>query len=532
MKILRTRARRAGAAATGRRPGSLRALSAVAAIALLAQPVPAASADEPAAPVADLPVPAVDVTGSDRDLGSSASEVVVSTTTADGPRIRKLRARSAREAATLATALDARPGVEADVNTTYSIPDVPAAATAPKAQPSVDILTEQSLRTTVATLGAEALGAQQWGLMAVNAEAAWAITRGSGAVVAVIDSGVDATHPDLTGRTLPQVDLLADGAIGDPNGHGTAVSGVIAASLDGSGIAGLANEVSILPVRVMDATGTGDAATIATGIVAAVDAGASVVNLSLGGTQPNDVLAAAVQYAVDAGVTVVAAGGNLFAEGNPVTYPAALPGVLGVASLDPDGTSSWFSSEGAFIDLTAPGGDILTTAPGGTWAPSSGTSLAAPFVSAAAALVRVANPRFTKARVDTTLITTALDDSSGNGLDPTYGYGLLQADGAARAAATAPYGLQAPVVGVAVKAVYSYSKLYVNVNPNVGAGYWTFRVQRRRADGTWATLSAWYKTYGTGETRTLDLPRGTYRVKVLAKYGYRAAISARVTLAR
>lgn len=519
------------AAAPTRPRFTRRAVCALALLALLAQPLAPALADENTAG-SELPVAAVDVTGTDRDLAHAGREVVVAETSPHGVRIRKLRAGSARDAARLAAALDARPGVAADVNTTYAIPDVAPSPSAAKPDGALDLAGAASMRIAAASLGSEALGAQQWGLRAVNAEAAWAITQGSGAVVAVVDSGVDATHPDLLGRTAPQLDLLADGAVGDPNGHGTSVAGIIGASLDGAGIAGLANQVTILPVRVMDATGTGDAATIAAGIVAAVDAGAKVVNLSLGGTMPNEILGLAVQYALDAGVTVVAAGGNLFAEGNPVVYPAALPGVLGVASLDADGRSSWFSSEGTFIDLAAPGANILTTVPGGTWEASSGTSMAAPFVSAAAALVRVANPRFSRAKVEAALLTTALDDSSGDGLDPMFGHGLLQADAAARTAATAPYGLQAPAVRVAVKAVSTASKLYVNVNPNVGAGYWTFRVQRRRADGSWATLSAWYKTWGTGETRTLDLGRGTYRVMVYAKYGYRATTSARVSLAR
>ena len=261
--------------------------------------------------------------------------------------------------------------------------------------------------------------------------------------VAVVDSGVDATHPDLAGRVLPQIDLVDDPWTGDPTGHGTHVAGIIAASLDGAGVAGLANEVNILPIRVMDATGSGDFLTIASGIVEAVDQGAKVINLSLGSEYSSDIITVAVGYAVDSGVTVIAAGGNSYAEGNPVEYPAALPGVIGVSSVDRDGLSSVFANSGSYIDIAAPGEAILSTVPGGGWDYLDGTSMAAPFVSATAALVRVANPSLTKAQVDTTLLATARDDADGDGRDNWFGHGILQADQAALTAAHAPGGLQA-----------------------------------------------------------------------------------------
>ena len=143
---------------------------------------------------------------------------------------------------------------------------------------------------------------------------------------------------------------------------------------------------------------------------------------------------------------MVAAGGNGFEQGNPVNYPAASPGVLGVASVGQrtDGASvgkSPFSNTGAYIDIAAPGEQIASTIPGNQWVYKSGTSMAAPFVSAGAALVRAANPTFTKDQVDDALQSTAWDDGSGNGRDDVYGWGLLQADAAALKAAYAPGGL-------------------------------------------------------------------------------------------
>ncbi len=522
-------------------------------LAATAAPTPA-RADESPLPGVTLAVAATDVTTTDTDLGSVAREVVVVSAGPDGPRITKLRTRTAQDARVLAADLEAQPGVAAQVNSVRSAP-APAAdrSGAPARRAShIPGLAPGGLRAAaVPALTGEPMGAQQWGLRAVNAEAAWAITRGSGVTVAVVDSGVDATHPDLVGRILPQIDLVHDGVVGDPDGHGTHVAGIIAAALDGAGSVGLANQVSVLPVRVLDANGSGDDATVGNGITAAVNAGARVINLSLGGEGRSAALERAVQYAVDRGVTVVAAGGNSYETGNPIEYPAALPGVLAVSSLDMDGASSYFSNTGAYIDLTAPGEDILSTVPGAAWAMGSGTSMAAPFVAAAAALVRVANPTLGRTAVDTALLSTALDDSAGDGRDDWFGHGLLQADRAALQAARAAGGLRAPVAPnvpptpkpvasppapkpaplaiVKVKATSGRSKLFVDVNPNKGSGFWTFQVQSKKASGAWKTLKS-YRTKGSAETRTINLKKGTYRVVVAPKYGYRGTTSAQVRL--
>jgi subtilisin family serine protease len=308
------------------------------------------------------------------------------------------------------------------------------------------------------------------------------------------------------------------------------VAGIVAASLDGAGVAGLANEVSIVSVRVLDASGSGDTATIARGILQAVDTGARVVNLSLGGGY-SQVVHSAVQYALDRGVTVVAAGGNQYQEGNPTTYPAAHAGVIGVSAMGPEGHSSWFANTGSYIDIAAPGEDVLSTVPGGRWGYADGTSMAAPFVSAAAALVRAANPTLSRAGVDSVLLATARDDSSGNGRDHLFGEGLLQADRAAAEAAGAAGGLHGPAARVSVWPVSGASKLRVDVDPDRGRGYWSFRVQRKAADGSWRDLRA-YRTAGARERRTLNLRGGSYRVVVKAQHGHRGVTSAEVYLRR
>ena len=367
----------------------------------------AAHAEESTLPGIDLPVPATDVTDTDTNLGSVAREVVVVVDGPDGkPEVRKLKARTQAEAEELATELNAEPGVAASLNRPVEVPTVPSdAGASSKAERSFELTPKASPKSVLA---GEPAGSYQWGLHAVNAEGAWSVTRGSGVIVAVVDTGVDTGHPDLVGQVLTQIDLVGDGATGDPVGHGTHVAGIVAAALDGDGTTGLANQVKVLPVRVLGENG-GDDSTVANGIITSVNAGAKVINLSLGSEEDSPATHSAVQYALDSGVTVVAAAGNEYEEGNPVEYPVAQRGVIGVASIGAQFNSSAFSNAGSYVDVSAPGEDILSTVPGG-WDSFDGTSMAAPFVAATAALVRVANPTLTKAQVDDVLLSTALDD--------------------------------------------------------------------------------------------------------------------------
>lgn len=522
-----------------RRVCGLRPLALCAASVIMAATVGSAAgtatADEPALPGQPVAVPATDVTHSDPSIASTAKEVVVTVSGPAGPQVHKLAAQTPGQARVLAADLDAQSGVIAEVNQVLQAPQDTAAS--PKATAKVPTSAGSARRaaarsTGMRALSAESYGVNQWGLAAVRAESAWQLSRGAGVKVAVIDTGVDASHSDLAGRVAKQINLVPDGATGDPYGHGTHVAGIIAASLDGQGVAGLANEVTILPVRVMDAHGTGDLYTVTEGIYRAVRAGAKVINLSLGTAQPNSQLNAAVKYAVKRGVTVVAAGGNEHESGNRTSYPAALPGVIAVSSVNVEGASSGFANTGSYIDIAAPGEDILSTVPGQNWAEMSGTSMAAPFVSATAALVRMANPKLSRAQVEKMILATAADDTSGNGRDPVFGAGLLRADMATAKAAKAPGGVSSAAAAVTVAAVSADSKLKVDVDPDRRSGSWPFRVQRLADDGSWRMLKGKYRTTGRSQTRTLDLAAGTYRVVVGAKYGLRGATSQEVTLAR
>ncbi len=211
-------------------------------------------------------------------------------------------------------------------------------------------------------------------------------------VVAVLDTGVDPTHPDLVGHLLPGVSFV-DGVAADTdaNGHGTWMAGIVAAATDNDrGIAGVAwSGVSILPVTVLGADGTGRDSDIVQGLVQATDAGADVILMAFSAPGYSTALQAAIDYAWAHGVVVVAATGN---EGlGSATYPAGDRGVIGVASTDRDDLLAPGSNSGPAVFMAAPGVDILTTAAGGGYEAINGTSAAAAEVAGAAAILRAAD---------------------------------------------------------------------------------------------------------------------------------------------
>ena len=276
------------------------------------------------------------------------------------------------------------------------------------------------------TVVSEPYMSEQWGIDAVKAAASWSVTKGAGVTVAVVDTGVDARHEDLAGQVLTGVDLsgrtpVVGGGI-DPNGHGTHVAGIIAAADNGVGGVGVAPEAKILPVRVLDKDGAGYASDVAEGIIYAVDHGALVINLSLGGPIPSSAQEAAIEYAVQKGVTVLAAAGNS-GPGAAPEYPAALPGVIAVAATTPEDQAASFSTRGAYVDIAAPGTMILSSLPGDDYAYESGTSMATPFAAGVAALVRAVD---LSRQVDMLgLLTGTAQDIDAAGVDTATGAGLV-----------------------------------------------------------------------------------------------------------
>lgn len=267
---------------------------------------------------------------------------------------------------------------------------------------------------------------EQWALTRLGAEQVWDVTKGAGVTVAVLDTGV-ATHADLDeSRIRSGADFTDGDADGsgrdDGHGHGTHVTGIINATLNNNtGVAGLAPHAEILPVRVLDSGGSGYWSWVADGITWATDNGADVINMSLGGGD-SEVLEVAVQYAVAAGVTVVAAAGNSRSSGSPVSYPAAYPGVTAVAATTSTDDYASFSNAGNYVDIAAPGAAILSTIATGGYASWSGTSMATPYVAASAALVRSFAPGATDVEA---VLTSTADDLGPAGRDDDFGYGLV-----------------------------------------------------------------------------------------------------------
>ncbi|MEH1127059.1 type VII secretion-associated serine protease mycosin [Micromonospora sp. CPCC 206061] len=269
----------------------------------------------------------------------------------------------------------------------------------------------------------------QWQLSELRATHAWRYSTGASVTVAVIDSGVDGGHPDLAGQVLPGIDLVTGNGDGrtDPVGHGTTVAGLIAGRNDDrDGVMGLAPQAKILPVRVLDADNRyNDALIVAKGVRWAVDNGAKVINLSLGGSGNSPALAAAIDYAFARDVVVVACTGNIAPDApTEVWYPAREPGVIAVTGLERETEGLWSGSiTGSATVLAAPANGLIGARPGGTWK-VQGTSFAAPLVSATAALVRAKWPEMTAATVVNRLIKTA-DDLGAVGRDVRFGYGLV-----------------------------------------------------------------------------------------------------------
>ncbi|MCW6004054.1 type VII secretion-associated serine protease mycosin [Micromonospora sp. CPCC 205371] len=269
----------------------------------------------------------------------------------------------------------------------------------------------------------------QWQLTELRATHAWRYSTGANVTVAVIDSGVDGSHPDLAGQVLPGIDLVTGSGDGrtDAVGHGTTVAGLIAGRNDDrDGVMGLAPQAKILPVRVLDADNRyDDALIVAKGVRWAVDNGAKVINLSLGGSGNSPALAAAIDYAFARDVVVIACTGNVAPDApTEVWYPAREPGVIAVTGLERETEGLWSGSiTGPATVLAAPANGLVGARPGGTWK-VQGTSFAAPLVTATAALVRAKWPEMTAGTVVNRLIKTA-DDLGAVGRDDRFGYGLV-----------------------------------------------------------------------------------------------------------
>ncbi|MEU6472884.1 type VII secretion-associated serine protease mycosin [Streptomyces massasporeus] len=314
------------------------------------------------------------------------------------------------------------------------------------------LLTAGLVLLPAATAHADGIRAQQWALDAMHTEQAWQTTKGRGITVAVLDTGVEADHPDLAGNVLPGKDLVRFGA--EPGDrawarHGTAMAGIIAGHGhgpgDADGVLGIAPEAKILPVRVILEDGDPSRAkarstrgnALAEGIRWAADHGADVINLSLGddsaSAHPEPSEDQAVQYALKKGVVVVASAGNGGEKGDHISYPAAYPGVIAATAVDRAGTRASFSTRRWYATVSAPGVDVVIADPDHKYYEGWGTSAAAAFVSGAAALVKAAHPGLAPAQIKSLLEDTARNAPSG-GRDDSRGFGFVDPAAAIEAA--------------------------------------------------------------------------------------------------
>ncbi len=307
----------------------------------------------------------------------------------------------------------------------------------------------------------------QWNATSIDADKVWSITTGTpGITVAVIDSGVDPDHPDLKDNLLPLIDILNEDGEDDlyrtggteinyggrdGNGHGTHVTGVVGAMINNAkGVAGIAGNVKILPIKAANHEGSTSASIITKSILKAIEKGVKVINLSIGGpkSEGTQALKDTVELAINKGIVFISATGN---ESNrftnfveEVTVPAAYPGVIAVAAFTKFNKVANYSNGGPEVEIAAPGGagrsgegeKIYSTWPTyktyegyragiiGPYAYLSGTSMACPHVSAAAALLLSKEPKLTAQQVRVRLLSTAIDIDA-KGFDTSTGYGKL-----------------------------------------------------------------------------------------------------------
>lgn len=311
--------------------------------------------------------------------------------------------------------------------------------------------------------------ASAWHLPKIGAPAAWDVASGDGITIAILDTGVDSTHPDLAGKIVPGWNFYDNNAnTSDVYGHGTMVAGSAAAMSNNQiGITGVAIDAKIMPVRISDPAGYGSWSIIASALTWSADNGAKVANISYSVSGSTTVQSAA-QYMKNKGGLVVVSAGNSGAE----VITAASNTMLSVSATDSNDVLAGWSSYGAYVDLSAPGVGIWVTTNGGGYGTASGTSFASPVTAAVAAMMFSASPGLTPDNVENLLESTALD-LGGAGWDKYYGYGRVDAAAAVQAAAAArsldtqpPTGsITSPGAGSSVKGIVSVN---VSATDNVG----------------------------------------------------------------
>jgi hypothetical protein len=288
----------------------------------------------------------------------------------------------------------------------------------------------------------------EWNIHKINADEVWPSTSygntGAGINVAIIDTGIDNTHPDLTVRGGVSY-VFGTTSYRDDNGHGTHCAGIVAALNNDVGVVGVAPGANLWAVKVLNSAGSGYISSIVSGIEWSITNKMQVISMSLGSSSDSVTLHAACDKAFNAGIVVVAAAGNSGPGANTVNYPAKYDSVIAVGATDSADTVASFSSRGPEVAVSAPGVSVLSTYRGATYATMSGTSMACPHVAGSAALVLKQAPWLTPAEVKSVLTSTSHAVAIP---DPTaYGSGIVDAFAAVGApqkkAPSAPQNLQA-----------------------------------------------------------------------------------------
>jgi subtilisin family serine protease len=388
---------------------------------------------------------------------------------------------------------------------------------------------------------------QQWDMTRMRVPEAWDVTKGAASVVvAILDTGMDMDHPDLSGSLWRNADEIGgnnkdddnNGYVDDEYGydfagnglfplpgaedswpddtvdHGTHVSGTVAAQQDnGIGITGIAPRCKLMIVKVLGGLlGTGYTSDITEGITYAVDNGAKVINMSLGGTSKSLAEYNALKYAWQHNVFIATAAGNAGDAGNPIEYPTGYPFAMGVGATDINDVIANFSTHNGFVEVSAPGVDILSTVPDNTYDQSgwSGTSMASPHVAGVAALLCAQYPGIANWEIRA-MLQDAVVDRGTPGFDPYYGYGSLKAALAVRMLRPSPAVLRilTPQFGSSLPVGTIPSVLWT---PVIGATSYRLTVDLPSGLRKIITLN---DTFYSVDPRT-SMPLGTYHILVEA----------------
>ena len=268
-----------------------------------------------------------------------------------------------------------------------------------------------------------------YGVQLLGAPLEWYETKGKGVKVGVIDTGVDVYHEDLKDRVEEYINFTDEGTLEDLSGHGTHVCGIIAASLNGIGVVGVAPECSLYVAKAFKSDGTGSNKAISDSIEWLIQKNVQIINMSFASANQSPIIQEKLRKAYSKGITLIAAAGNEGVSKDSIGYPAKMNEVIAVTAIDFDKNFASFSSFGKEAQLAAAGNEIYSTFPNNRYVTLSGTSMAAPLISGAAALIQGKSinrfQRFLTPQEMKIVLCMYADDYGETGKDDRYGHGIF-----------------------------------------------------------------------------------------------------------